>query len=102
MATHFEKYVAHCGRCIRCKAPDPPRALMKSFIAKEPMELLAIDFLSLEKGKGGFENILVVTDSFTKFSWAFPIQDQKATTVAKLLWEKIFVNYGVPQRLISD
>lgn len=63
---------------------------MKSFIAKEPMELLAIDFLSLEKGKGGFENILVVTDSFTKFSWAFPSRDQKATTVAKLLWEKIF------------
>ena len=102
MATHIEKYVAHCGRCIRRKAPDPPRAPMKSFIAKEPMELLAIDFLSLEKGKGGFENILVVTDSFTKFSWTFPTRDQKATTVAKLLWEKIFVNYGMPQRLHSD
>ena len=102
MATHIEKYVAHCGRCIRCKAPDPPRAPMKSFIAKEPMELLAIDFLSLEKGKGWFENILVVTDSFTKFSWAFPTQRQKATTVAKLLWEKIFINYGMPQCLHSN
>ena len=75
---------------------------MKSFIAKEPMELLAIDFLSLERGKGGFENILVVTDSFTKFSWVFPTRDQKATTVAKLLWEKVFINYGMPQRLHSD
>ena len=46
MATHIEKCAAHCGRCIRRKAPDPPRAPMKSFIAKEPMELLAIDFLS--------------------------------------------------------
>ena len=101
MATHIEKYVAHCGRCIWQKAPDPPRAPMKSFIAKEPMELLAIDFLSLEKGKGGFENILIVTDSYTKFSWAFPTRDQKATTVAKLLWEKIFINYGMPQRLHS-
>ena len=68
MATHIKKYVAPCGRCIPRKAPDPPRAPMKSFIAKEPMELLAIDFLSLDKGNGGFENILVVTDSFTKFS----------------------------------
>ena len=66
------------------------------------MELLAIDFLSLEKGKGGFENILVVTDSFTEFSWAFPTRDQKATTVTKLLWEKIFINYGMPQWLHSD
>ena len=102
MATHIERYVAHCGRCIRRKAPDPPRAPMKSFIAKEPMEQLAIDFLSLEKGKGGFENILVVTDSLTKLSWAFPTRDQKATTVAKLLWEKIFIDYGMPQRLHSD
>jgi len=54
MATHIEKYVAHCRRCIRSKVPDLPRAPMKSFIAKELMELLAIDFLSLEKGKGGF------------------------------------------------
>ena len=112
MATHIEKYVAHCGRCIRRKAPDPPRAPMKSFIAKEPMELLAIDFLSLEKGKGWFlslekgkgwfENILVVTDSFTKFSWPFPTRRQKATTVVKLLWEKIFINYGMPQCLHSN
>ena len=66
------------------------------------MKLLAIDFLSLEKGKGGFENILDVTDSFTKFSWAFLTGDHKATTVAKRLWEKIFINYGMPQRLHSD
>ena len=62
---------------------------MKPIIAKEPMELLAIDFLSLKKGKGGFENILVVTDSFTKFLWACPTWDQKATTVAKLLWDNV-------------
>lgn len=102
MATDVEKFVAHCGRCIRRKSPDPPRAPMKSILTKEPMELLAIDFLSLEKGKGGLENILVVTDNFTKFSWAFPTRDQKATTVAKLLWEKILINYGMPQRLHSD
>ena len=72
VTTHIGKYVGHCVRCIRRRARDPPRAAMKSFIAKEPMELLAIDFLSLERGKGGFENILVVTDSFTNFSWAFP------------------------------
>ena len=102
MATDIEKFVAYRGRCIRHKSPDPPRAPMKSILTKEPMELPAIDFLSLEKGKGGFENILVVTDSFTKFSWAFPTRDQKATTVAKLLWEKIFINYGMPQRLHSD
>ena len=44
----------------------------------------------------------MVTDSFTKYSWAFPTPNQKATTVAKLLWEKVLVHFGFPQRLHSD
>ena len=61
-----------------------------------------MDFLSLEKGKGGYENILVVTDAFTKFAWAFPARNQKATTVAKLIWKRILMHYGFPKRLHSD
>lgn len=76
---------------------------MKLFVAKQQMELLIIDFLSLEKGKGWFENILVVTARFTKFFGAFPTRgDQKATTAAKLLWETILINYEMPQSLHSD
>ena len=75
---------------------------MASIQTTEPMELLAIDFLGLEQGKGGYENILVVTDSFTKYSWAFPTRNQKANTVAGILWEKVVANYGFPQRLHSD
>ena len=37
-----------------------------------------------------------------KYSWAFPTHNQQASTVAKLLWEKILVNFGFPQRLHSD
>lgn len=70
--------------------------------ATEPMELLSMDFLSLERGNGGYENILVITDSFTKYAWAFPTRNQKASTVAKLLWDKVLVSYGFPKRLHAD
>ena len=45
---------------------NPPRAPLV-LLATKPMELLAIDILSIEKG--GYENVLVVhvTDNFTKF-----------------------------------
>ena len=102
MTHDIESYVANCERCILRKAPDPPRAPMCFLRATEPLELLAMDFLSLEEGKGGFGNILVITDSFTKFAWAFPTRNQKANTVARILWEKVLVNYGFPQRLHSD
>ena len=75
---------------------------MVPILAREPMELLAINFLSLEKGKGCFKHVLVVTDSFMKYSWAFPTRNQQASTVAKLLFEKILVDFRFPQRLHSD
>ena len=53
---------------------------MVLILAREPMELLAIDFLSLGKGKGGFEHVLVVANSFTKYSWAFPTCIHQAST----------------------
>ncbi len=102
MEKDVDRHIASCERCIKRKSPDPPMAPMVPILAREPMELLAIDFLSLEKGKGGFEHVLVVTDSFTKYSWAFPTHNQQAPTVAKLLWENILVNFGFPQRLHSD
>ena len=45
--------------------------------------------------------MLVVTDSFTKCLCALPTRNQQASTVAKLLWEKIVVHFGFPQRLHS-
>ena len=46
--------------------------------------------------------MLVVTDSFTKYSWTFPTRNQKAMTVAKVLWEKMLLHYGFPRRLHTD
>ncbi|PIK59481.1 hypothetical protein BSL78_03553 [Apostichopus japonicus] len=47
-------------------------------------------------------NVLVLTDHLTRYAFAIPTRDQKATTVAKPLWENVFVHYGVPECLHSD
>lgn len=65
MEEDADEHISSCERCIKRKSPDPPKAPMVPILASEPMKLLAIDFLSLEKRKGGFEHVLVVTDSFT-------------------------------------
>ena len=66
------------------------------------MELVCIDFLKLELSKGGIQNVLVVTDHFTKYAQAYPTQNQTATTTAKVLFDNFFVHYGFPRRLHSD
>ena len=61
-----------------------------------------MDFLSLETSKGGFENILVITDYFTRFAQAIPTRNQTSATIAKALFESFVVHYGFPSLLHSD
>lgn len=46
--------------------------------------------------------MLVVTDEFSKFAQEYPIPDQRASTVARVLTEKWFYVYGVPKCIHSD
>jgi hypothetical protein len=40
-----------------------------------------MDYLSLERSKSGYENILVITDHFTRYAIAIPTRNQTAKTM---------------------
>ena len=63
---------------------------------------MCIDFTKVDPSKDSKENILVLTDTFTKFSQAFVTPNQKAITVAKILVDKWFYTYGIPAHIHSD
>ena len=103
MQTEVRRYIGRCKRCTLRKRPDGKRhAGLQNIRSTRPLELVCIDFLSLEKSKGGCENVLVITDHYTRYAQAYPTKDQKATTVAKVLWQKYIVHYGIPERIHSD
>ena len=63
-----EKKVKGCVRCIQRKTLPKPSAELVNISTTQPMELVCIDFLSLEKSKGGQEHILMITDHFTRYA----------------------------------
>ena len=97
-----ERKVRTCGRCVRRKARPERAAPLVNINTTRPLELLCMDYLSLEADKSGTKDILVITDHFTKFAVAIPTPNQKARTVAKCLWENFMVHYGIPEKLHSD
>ena len=102
MGAEVEQYIKNCGRCIARKTPPQRAAPLNQITSKGPLDLVCIDFLSLEPDSQGLANVLVVTDHFTRYAQAFPAKDQKASTVAKILCERYFVHYGLPARIHSD
>lgn len=75
---------------------------MGHLLASRPNEVLAIDFTILEPSRTGIENVLVMTDVFTKYSMAVPTRDQRAETVVGVLVTEWFYKLGVPGRIHSD
>ena len=64
------------------------------------MDLLCIDFTKADPLKSSKENILVLTDAFTKFSQAFVTLNQKALTIAKYWWTSGFTYMVFPHEFI--
>ena len=71
-------------------------------MATHSLELVHIDYLCLEPGKGKEENILVVMDHFTQCTQAYITQSQIAQTMAKVLWDNFIIHYGLPEKILSD
>ena len=94
-------WVDKCDRCIRRKSA-PQRAPLVSITTTYPLEMVCFDFLTLEQSKGGYGNLLVITDHFTKFAVVVPTKNQTAKTTADAFFNNFIVNFGIPSRLHSD
>ena len=92
-------------RC-RCVAQRRRRqeavAPLVSIQSSMPMEIVAIDFLHLEKSSTGCEYILLLVDHFTRYAQAYPTKNKSALTAAKNIFDDFVLRFGLPARILHD
>ena len=93
-----------CGICAARKSPAPKaHAPLTSIKVGYPMQLVAMDIVGpFPESPAGNTHILVVADYFTRWTEAYPIPNQEATTVASKLTDEFFFRFSPPEQLHSD
>ena len=93
-----------CDLCASRERPTrTPRAPLQTYNVGAPLERVALDIMGpLPESDRGNKYILVIGDYFSKWTEAFAIPNQEATTVARVLVEEFVARFGIPRQIHSD
>ena len=101
MAQRMMMSVHNCEKCRIFKA-KPQIPLMEPILCTEPLDLVHIDYVSMEvtvgvKEKPAVKNILVIKDHFTRYTQAYVTNNHTARTTARVLYNEFFSVFGFPR-----
>ena len=106
MAQRMMLSICNCEKCriFEAKPQIPP---MEPILCTEPLDLVHIDYVSMEvtvgvKEKPVIKNILIIEDHFTCYTQAYVTNNHTAHTMACVLYNKFFSVFRFPRRLMSD
>ena len=103
MAKDITNYIHKKCSCIISKKPNiQERAPLVPIEANYPFEMVAIDFLHLDKSKGGFEYVLIICDHFTRFTQAYATKTKSSKAAADKLFHEFILQFGFPKRIHHD
>ena len=85
-----QNWVTGCHRCQVARGDyNQPKPEIGHLEANNTLDLVCLDFTKIDPSKLGKENVLLITDAFSKFSLAICTPNQTAKTVAKVLMGKM-------------
>lgn len=103
MQREIEDYVMKRCVCLKHKKPcRETRAPLTNIVTTQPFELVSVDFLHLDKCKGGYEYILVIIDHFTRFAHAYAMTSKSGKTAADKIFNDYALRFGFPARIHHD
>lgn len=103
MQADIEYYVTKACRCLKQKKPcHETRAPLTNMVSTQTFELISVDFLHLDRCKGGFEYILVIVDNLTQFAQAYATTSKSGKTAADRIFNDFALKFGFPSRIHHD
>ena len=95
-----------CRSCLVCASRKgtgkPVKPALTPIPVGGPFHRVGVDILQLPLTVNGNSYVVCFVDYLTKWVEAFPMADQRAETVARLLVENVVCRHGVPEELLSD
>ena len=106
MTNQMQQSIKLCAHCLQHEG-NLSKAPLHPIVATAPMDLLHVDFTSIEttlelNRLPKVTNVLVFQDHFTKHVMAYVTPTQVPKTVAKFLYQGYISIFGALARLLSD
>ena len=103
MQSKIDFYVRNQCRCVIAKKPNrQDRDPLVPIESQAPFDMIAIDFLHLDRAKGGFEYVLVISDHFTRWVQLYATKRKSATAAADKIFNDYVLKHGFPSRIHHD
>ena len=100
---NIQTHVESCSLCRREKPQADKYQLQTTEIPLKPFARVSIDLVvDLPTSHDGNKNILVMINHLTGWPMAKAIPDKEATTVVMAIYEKLILEDGAPEILLSD
>ena len=98
--------VSHCASCPQCAIVNSSGRVNRPPLHPIPVQrvfqIVGVDVMDLPKTERGNKYVVVFQDFLSKWPLVFPVPDQKAQRLARLLVEEVVPFFGVPEALLSD
>ena len=78
------------------------RAPLGTATSTSSMDIIAIDFLKVERAAGGYEYIPVIIDQFKRYAQTYATTNKSTNTVAEKLFNDFVLKFGTSNRMLHD
>lgn len=101
MSTDAVQAIKTCSRCQQF-GPVFINFLLQPVFRVKPFDLIAMDYMHLPPGKGGFSKALVAVDYMTRWVWGFMIRGNPTSASSAKAVRSICEGYCPLKALLSD